>query len=246
MNIENLKKARESAHLTQIQAAKELKISDGTYKNYEQGKREPNNSLLLKIADLYGVTTDYLLGRKPKAPELNQFAELNLSEDDEAEVIAKYMSLPSNVRAILLNVLLQLADAAKNRQTQNDTIQQSTSSMVYSNTVDEEQERREPKLSEQPIVRPIPQKSPHPVQPPIVQSSPQIQQAPQQPNLQRQMPVQQPEPSNPPLQSQIQPEQPKQWRMAARSTDGTYMSRVMKQEEIDLIESLEDVPKDRY
>lgn len=231
---EKLKALRQKKGVTAKAVAEALKILPDTYRSYETGRREPNLETLSIIADYFNVSADYLLGREPKAPEPNPFADLNLSEDDEAEVIAKYMSLPSNVRAILLNVLLQLADAAKNRQTQNDTIQQSTSSMIYSNTVDKEQERRESKLSEQPIVRPTPQKSPQPVQPPIVQSSPQrqIQQAPQQqPNQQRQMPVQ-------------QSEQP--WIMAARSTDGRYVSRVMTQEEIDLIESLEDVPKDRY
>lgn len=62
LNIDNLKKAREATHLTQSQVAKELSISDGSYKNYEQGKREPNNTLLCKIAELFNVTTDYLLG----------------------------------------------------------------------------------------------------------------------------------------------------------------------------------------
>ncbi len=64
MNINNLKTARENVGLTQSQVAEKLGISDGTYKNYEQGKREPNNALLVKIADLYGVSTDYLLGRE--------------------------------------------------------------------------------------------------------------------------------------------------------------------------------------
>ena len=66
MHIENLKKAREAANLTQVQAAKKLGISDGTYKNYEQGKREPSNKMLVKIANLYNVPTDYLLGREIK------------------------------------------------------------------------------------------------------------------------------------------------------------------------------------
>ena len=37
LNIENLKKAREKAGLTQAQAAIAIGVSDGTYKNNEQG-----------------------------------------------------------------------------------------------------------------------------------------------------------------------------------------------------------------
>ena len=63
--------------------------------------------------DFYGVTTDYLLGREP-APD--PFADLNLNKESEEDVINKYMSLPPNIRACLMDVLLQLADAAKQRQ----------------------------------------------------------------------------------------------------------------------------------
>lgn len=64
MDINNLKKARERKGITKKQAAKALGISDSAYRNYELGNREPNNSLLVRLADLYGVTTDFLLGRE--------------------------------------------------------------------------------------------------------------------------------------------------------------------------------------
>ena len=34
-----------------------------TYVRYERGEREPTASVLVRIADFYNVTTDYLLGR---------------------------------------------------------------------------------------------------------------------------------------------------------------------------------------
>lgn len=88
-------------------------ISFSTYQNYETGRRVPTVEILVKIADFYGVTTDYLLGREP-APD--PFADLNLNKESETNVIDKYMSLPPNIRACLMDVLLQLADAAKQRQ----------------------------------------------------------------------------------------------------------------------------------
>lgn len=109
MNIENLKKARESTGLTQAQAAEELGISGGTYTNYEQGKREPNNTLLVKIADLFGVTTDYLLGREP---EENPFLGLKPIDDDE--FIRLYSALPEPVKEVFVNVMGQLSQALKN------------------------------------------------------------------------------------------------------------------------------------
>ena len=137
MNIENLKKAREKVGLTQAQAAEAIGVSDGTYKNYEQGKREPNGDKMVTIANLFNVTTDYLLGREP-AP--NPFSDLNLSEEDEANVVAKYMSLPPEIRACMLDVLVQLGDAAKKRQPEPDP--DDTDFITVSTTLGEIEDRR--------------------------------------------------------------------------------------------------------
>ena len=112
-------------------------ISFSTYQNYETGKRIPTAEILIKLADFYGVTTDYLLGREP-AP--NPFAELNLSEEDEANVVAKYMSLPPEIRACMLDVLVQLGDAAKKRQPEPDP--DDTDFITVSTTLGEIEDRR--------------------------------------------------------------------------------------------------------
>ena len=112
-------------------------ISFSTYQNYETGKRIPTAEILIKLADFYGVTTDYLLGREP-AP--NPFADLNLSEEDEANVVAKYMSLPPEIRACMLDVLVQLGDAAKKRQPEPDP--DDTDYITVSTTLGEIEDRR--------------------------------------------------------------------------------------------------------
>ena len=84
-----------------------------SFQKYEHGAAEPNFDHLSKLADFYGVTTDYLLGREPLP---NPFADLNLSEDDEKEIIEKYLSLPPEFRATMLNVLRQLGEVvSKNK-----------------------------------------------------------------------------------------------------------------------------------
>jgi len=79
--------------------------------------------MLIKIADFYGVTTDFLLGREPVPKPL---ADLNLSEENEIEVIDKYMSLPPNVRAFLMDVLVKLGEIAKSSREQEQPVKQST------------------------------------------------------------------------------------------------------------------------
>lgn len=106
MNIDNLKKARETAKLTQLQAAQKLSISDGTYKNYEQGKREPNNETLLNIANLFHVTTDYLLGRDTGEPEPIDQLERDFNMTAlEKKILDNYLSLPQHMRSDLMDFL---------------------------------------------------------------------------------------------------------------------------------------------
>lgn len=109
----NIKAAREKQGLTQQECADLFDVKLRAWQTYEQGVSEPKFEVLCKIADLFGVTTDYLLGREPAT---DPFADRNLNKESETNVIDKYMSLPPNIRACLMDVLLQLADAAKQRQ----------------------------------------------------------------------------------------------------------------------------------
>ncbi len=61
---ERLKELRKERNLRQEQVAVALDISMSAYCNYEQGKREPGASVLWRMADYYGVSVDYLLGRR--------------------------------------------------------------------------------------------------------------------------------------------------------------------------------------
>lgn len=109
----NLKKIRKERGLTVKEVVEGAGIPMRTYQNYEYMEREIGAGTLQKLADFYGVTTDYLLGREP---EPDPFAERNLNKESEDDVIDKYMSLPPNIRACLMDVLVQLGDAAKRRQ----------------------------------------------------------------------------------------------------------------------------------
>lgn len=60
-----LKELRKSAKYTQDQVAESLSVPVRTYGSWERGERQPDFETLSKIADLYNVTADYLLGRTP-------------------------------------------------------------------------------------------------------------------------------------------------------------------------------------
>lgn len=60
---ERLLLLRNENNLSQEKAAGLQGISYRSYRRYEAGEREPDASILVRMADFYGVTTDYLLGR---------------------------------------------------------------------------------------------------------------------------------------------------------------------------------------
>lgn len=129
---DTLKYIREKNGLTKRELCEKTGISERAYLTYEFGEREPKISVIAKLADFYGVTTDYLLGREP-APD--PFADLNLNKESEEDVIDKYMSLPPNIRACLMDVLLQLADAAKQRKNEQPDGTQGSSKLSISTTL---------------------------------------------------------------------------------------------------------------
>lgn len=49
--------------LRQIDVANAIGIEQKTLSNYETGKTNPDSFAIIKLADFFGVSTDYLLGR---------------------------------------------------------------------------------------------------------------------------------------------------------------------------------------
>ena len=67
MRLKELRKAR---HITQLKLAIDLNLTQNTISRYENGEREPGIAELLLIADYFGVSLDYLLGRSNN-PKMN-------------------------------------------------------------------------------------------------------------------------------------------------------------------------------
>ena len=63
MKFENIRNLRIDNGYTQKQIAEQLGISQNTYSQYELGILNYPVDALLILADFYGVSVDYLLGR---------------------------------------------------------------------------------------------------------------------------------------------------------------------------------------
>lgn len=66
-----LKELRQSAGLTQKQLAEKLWLSKATVSYYEQSLRYPSPEILVKLSNVFHVSTDYLLGIEDKKQTLD-------------------------------------------------------------------------------------------------------------------------------------------------------------------------------
>ena len=85
-----IKELRLNRKLTTDDVANSIGVSGSAYRNYERGERSPSFEILVKLADFYGVTTDYLLGREPEPDPL---AMLNIKVNNQ-KFIDIYQELP--------------------------------------------------------------------------------------------------------------------------------------------------------
>ena len=64
----NLIRYRKAANLTQAELAQKINYSDKSVSKWESGNGVPDIYIFLKLADLYGVTVNDLVGEAPPAP----------------------------------------------------------------------------------------------------------------------------------------------------------------------------------
>ena len=99
--MERLKELRKELKKTQKDVAAFLNITQSCYQNYEAGDTEPSIDNLIKLADLFSVSLDYLCGRQFSnevgflTKEQREFvkAYLQLNEYDQAFVYGQVAGL---------------------------------------------------------------------------------------------------------------------------------------------------------
>ncbi|KAE9633747.1 helix-turn-helix domain-containing protein [Defluviitalea raffinosedens] len=88
-----LKSIREESGYTKKEVANILNIDTSTYGKYELGKCEPDYSILTKIAEIFNVSTDYLLCRTDIRQPIETIAAHHDGEDwteEELEEIERF------------------------------------------------------------------------------------------------------------------------------------------------------------
>ena len=104
---ERLKNLRKQAHLTQVDVAEKLGISQPAYASWERGVKKPTQENLVKIAQILNVTIDYLVG--------NSDENLKEEELDNVELLFRMNSngLTEEEKAIFKKELIEFMEERK-------------------------------------------------------------------------------------------------------------------------------------
>lgn len=115
-----LKDLRKSKGLNQAELAKLIDVSVQAYQKYEYGTAEPTFDSVCTLADFYGVSTDYLLGREqPDQPPIDQLEKQFNMSVLEKRIINNYLSLPKELRSDLMDFLQKSLKEATDTENAN-------------------------------------------------------------------------------------------------------------------------------
>lgn len=104
-----IKALREAKGINMREASKQLGLPYTTYVSYEKGQREPTSEVLIKLADFFDTSVDYLVGRTSiythaKSPAVVCTPAVELTPD-ESDLLRKYRALDESAKGRIHNAL---------------------------------------------------------------------------------------------------------------------------------------------
>ena len=101
--MNRIRELRKAHGWTMKQLGAMIGVAESTVSLYETGKREPDNETIMKLADLMGVSLDYLMGREEQETDKDDVWELReqLRRDPDMRVLfsAARTASPDHIRA---------------------------------------------------------------------------------------------------------------------------------------------------
>lgn len=104
---------RQDAGMSQQELAARLFVAPSTISNYETGQRRAHAEFICKVADVFNVSTDYLLGRTEFSLPLAIVNDEYVDGKSVSSVLMQAMSLSSQRRHILCALLSDMQRAEK-------------------------------------------------------------------------------------------------------------------------------------
>lgn len=106
-----IKELRKCKHITQIELSEYLNVGQSTLANFEGGRRIIPVDIIIKLANYFNVTTDYLLGISSIPTSDSHTNTLNSSitlSEDEQKLVDTYRQLSSDEKQVVLGKAIDL------------------------------------------------------------------------------------------------------------------------------------------
>lgn len=110
--LHRMKELREAKNLSQADIARDLNISRQSYNFYENNKRDPDTATLIKIANYFEVSIDYLLGKNETTAEKHNI-DISPEDLELLKQIKKASADKQKAIELILNLKEQAAAANK-------------------------------------------------------------------------------------------------------------------------------------
>ena len=98
--LTNLKKLREDASISQKALADAIGVSQQSVNKYENHNIEPDIETLIRIADFFDTSVDYLIGHTSVRRRIEEVRVYELN-DHESQVIEQYRTLTTKQKACI-------------------------------------------------------------------------------------------------------------------------------------------------
>jgi transcriptional regulator with XRE-family HTH domain len=110
---EMLEELRQDRHLSQRELGDKIHVTPGTISNYENGVHLPDVEKLVDLADFFGVTVDYLLGRCRTNFSPERWDQLLLEGQTAGDVVSTIQKLSPERKQALGMILHDFQFAQK-------------------------------------------------------------------------------------------------------------------------------------
>lgn len=110
LKMDNLKDIREKRGITQIKLSVDIEVSQELISQYERGTTLPSPINLVRLADYFNCSVDYLLGRTNNYRPIESLTKQDIEKDNLYE---KFSSLDNNQKEQLWNFMDFLSNSKK-------------------------------------------------------------------------------------------------------------------------------------
>lgn len=103
MTLNRIQELRKKFKMQQSELAAIIGVTDKSISSYETGKTNPTLESISKLADFFGVTVDYLLGRDDIGTDIKVIEKQVDLPADEQELLDYYRSCSSTGKKYILS-----------------------------------------------------------------------------------------------------------------------------------------------